>query len=261
MMRNRAMAGGIALSRRWRSQPWSTRVNIFVCTSMAAVMLMLTHHATVMCVGALKLDTWRALTGAVSNIVRSWLGDSSLAEVMVIFVDRGLHLLQDMINGGQVAPGLCITQWGKAVLLHRVCLTVVTASCQSRDRLIRWNGGNRLSYQRQLKTLEFVKPLADVLVADWIEIAASHFTKEVVQSLIASFARLEVVKRSLCSRSVGVVGDGAIGGMLGSWMIVLGLVVLRRLVVRVVTLTRDHSLGVVVWSCRGMSVAIHRSES
>jgi hypothetical protein len=63
----------------------------------------------------------------------------------------------------------------------------------------------------------------------------------------------------LCSRSVGVVGNGAIRGVLGSLVVVLGLIVLSGLVVRVVTLTRDHSLSVIVGSCNGMSVVIHKS--
>lgn len=96
------MARGTALSRRRRNQAWSARLNTVVCASDAAMMLVLTHHATVTCVRALKLYTRRALAGAVGDAVSSWLGNSSLTEAVVncvklipllarpVVVERGL---------------------------------------------------------------------------------------------------------------------------------------------------------------------------
>jgi hypothetical protein len=68
-------------------------------------------------------------------------------------------------------------------------LAIFTPPCQSRNRLISWDGGNwLLSYQGELKALEFVEPLADVLITDGVNLAASNFTKEVVKGFIPSFS-------------------------------------------------------------------------
>jgi hypothetical protein len=48
--------------------------------------------------------------------------------------------------------------------------------------------------------------------------------------------------------------------MLGSLVVVLGLIILSRLVVRVVTLTRDHGLSIVIRSCQKTSVFVHQIE-
>ena len=118
-------------------------MNTVVGTSNATVVLLLTHHATAMCMRALKLNTRRALAGLVRNIV-TWLVDSCLAETVVVVTDCGLHLPHNLINGGPVTASLCIAHGWKAVMLHGICLAIVTASRQSRDWLISWNGCNRL---------------------------------------------------------------------------------------------------------------------
>jgi hypothetical protein len=156
-----------------------------------------------------------------------------------------------LIDGGQVAAGLCIAHGRKTVLLHGIRLAVFTTSGQSRNWLISWDGGNRLlRYQGELKTLEFIKPLTDILITDRVKLAASDLTKEVVKSFIPSLACLVIVKGSLGSRGVGVVGNGTITRMRGSLVVVLGLIVLSRLVAGVVALTRDHGLSVVAWCCQ-----------
>jgi len=45
-----------------------------------------------------------------------------------------------------------------------------------------------LSYQGELKALEFIEPLADILITDGVNLAASNFTKEVVKGFIPSFS-------------------------------------------------------------------------
>jgi hypothetical protein len=92
-----------------------------------------------------------------------------------------------VIDGGQVAAGLGIAHWGKTVLLHGIRLAVLATSCQSRHWLISRDSRNRLlSDQGQLKTLEFIESLADILITDGVKLAASNLTKEVVQRFIPS---------------------------------------------------------------------------
>jgi hypothetical protein len=91
-MGNRAMTRGIALRRRRRRQPRSARLNSIIRAGNATMMLVLTHHAAIMGMRALKLDPRRTLAGPVGDVVSSWLRNSCLTEIVVIFVDRGLHL-------------------------------------------------------------------------------------------------------------------------------------------------------------------------
>lgn len=63
------------------------------------------------CTGWNLSSTRRAVAGAVGDVARTCLSDSSVGKMSVVLVDGGLHLLQDLIDRGQVTSGLCVAHW------------------------------------------------------------------------------------------------------------------------------------------------------
>lgn len=71
--------------------------------------------------------------GAISDISWAGLGHAGGAQLGVALIDGRLHLLENLINRGQIASGLCVAHRGQAIGLDGVGLFIGTTK---RDGLI-----------------------------------------------------------------------------------------------------------------------------
>lgn len=108
----------------------------------------------------------------------------------IVLVDGGLHLLEDLIDGGQVLTSLSVAHWGETVGLDGICLIVATADS---DGLIGRDTKAGRNDLRKLKTLKLEETAADALVVDRIELAALDLTEELIESIIPALASFEVI--------------------------------------------------------------------
>lgn len=226
-------------------------VLVMLLLLLLLLLRLLAHGGRRLSVSVWKLDPWRCFTGAVVDVVSTGLTDTGLGELTVILIDGSLHLLEDLVDGGQITTGFGVAHWWETVALER--LVAVVSPCTTsycRDGLVSRDGRQgRLSDQWQLKTLKLVQPLADVLIAQRIEATSLDLTEEIVESLETSLAGFEIIHGCLL-RGCGCVVHVAIRRV-GSLMRMLRLVILVGSL-RMATIKAPIGIdGIVIcgWTC------------
>lgn len=172
-----------------------------------------------------ELDArWGNAGTVAADVLSTRLAEARLSQLGVVLIDGLLHLLQDLVERGQVTTSFGVAHRRERIALHGIVAVVGTDTAgENRNGLIGGNlRGKGLGNDGQLQTLQFEQALTDLLVRGSVETASLDITQESVQSLDTTLANLHVTQGSLLGGWGGIVDVTVWLVSLGClWLIVL----------------------------------------
>lgn len=199
-------------------------------------------------VEVLRRGTAVAVAISCAGVVSAGLLDASSSSRVRALVDRGLHLLQEVVDVEEIRLGSQVRHWREGVLVLGHGRTAASVAVDRHHRRARWHVVRHAACLDR-HALQEGQAAADFSVGCRVDLPALGITKEVIQGVIA----LSIIITPVLAK-VGSVVDGIV-----HWAIRAGLLRLvvagGRVVVGILVATWCtavvHVAGGVVVTCGG----------